>query len=34
MWGGRVGDPPVKAGAERREKTVFMGFSRGEGAYV
>ncbi len=34
MWGGRVSDPPVKAGAERRKKTVFLGFFRSEGAYV
>jgi len=26
MWGGRVYDPPVKAGAERRKETVVQGF--------
>ena len=31
MWDGRVSDPPVKAGAERRKKTVFQGFFRSEG---
>ena len=27
MWGGRVSDPPIKAGAERKKKTVVQGFS-------
>ena len=31
MWGRRVSDPPVKAGAERRKKTAFQGFFRREG---
>ncbi len=24
LWGGRVSDPPMKAGAERRKKTAFQ----------
>ncbi|GAB5501300.1 MAG: hypothetical protein PsegKO_36110 [Pseudohongiellaceae bacterium] len=24
MWGGRLTDPPIKAGAERRKKAVFQ----------
>ena len=31
MWGVRVSDAPVKAGAERKEKTAFQGFSWSEG---
>jgi hypothetical protein len=31
LWGGRVSDPPVKAGAERKKKTVFQGFFWSEG---
>jgi hypothetical protein len=31
MWGGRVSDPPIKAGAERKKKTVFQGFFWSEG---
>ncbi|GAB5497713.1 MAG: hypothetical protein PsegKO_00240 [Pseudohongiellaceae bacterium] len=31
LRGGRVSDPPIKAGAERRQKTVFQGFCRREG---
>ena len=31
LWGGRVSDPPVKAGAERKKKTAFQGFFWSEG---
>jgi len=31
LWGGRVSDPPVKAGAERKKKTAFQGFFWREG---
>jgi len=31
MWGGRVSDPPIKAGAERKKKTVVQGFFWREG---
>ena len=31
MWGGRVSDQPVKAGAERRKQTAFQGFFLSEG---
>ncbi len=34
MWGGRVSDPPIKAGAELRQKTVFLGFFRSEGLFI
>ena len=29
LWGGRVSDPPVKAGAERKKKTVGLFLERG-----
>ena len=31
LWGGRVSDPPVKASAERKKKTVVQGFFWREG---
>jgi len=31
MWGGRVCEPPVKAGAERKKKTAVQGFFWSEG---